>query len=416
MSNESDKVILVVTTFQDKKDVSSSNSLSNIISSTTNTPNSISAIGVTGINLVVNQPKSPEIIVQSAINVDLIPSITQTTVLTATPVGLQGKQGNTGPAGPTGPTGADSTVPGPTGPTGATGSTGEQGIQGIQGPTGATGATGPTGEQGIQGIQGPTGPTGATGPTGPTGIQGPTGAGGALGYWGSFWSTQDQVATLANTGYAITLNNTDPDSSGVYISDGSRINFQHAGVYSIIFSIQFVNTHVQIHDVNVWLKKNGSNVEDTDSKWSVVESHGSVDGHAIGAVNFVLKLNVGDYIELFWQTNDTRLSLQYIEAASPAPAIPSVIVTATQVMYTQIGPTGPTGPQGIQGPTGPTGTILNYVETLNGHSGAITITGSSNEIEVINTGVTISIGLPNDVIITGNFAVLGEFNIDGGIY
>jgi len=32
-----------------------------------------------------------------------------------------------------------------------------------------------------------------------------------------------------------------------------------------------------------------------------------------------------------------------------------VVFTATQVMYTQLGPTGPTGSQGIQGPTGPTG-------------------------------------------------------------
>jgi hypothetical protein len=31
------------------------------------------------------------------------------------------------------------------------------------------------------------------------------------------------------------------------------------------------------------------------------------------------------------------------------------VFTATQVMYTQVGPTGPTGSQGIQGPTGPTG-------------------------------------------------------------
>jgi len=70
-----------------------------------------------------------------------------------------------------------------------------------------------------------------------------------------------------------------------------------------------------------------------DSKWSIVESHGGVNGHAIGTVNFVLKLNAADYIELFWQTTNTNVILEYNAAASPAPAIPSVILTATQVMY-----------------------------------------------------------------------------------
>jgi hypothetical protein len=199
---------------------------------------------------------------------------------------------------------------------------------------------------------------GGYGSTGPTG---PTGAGGALGYWGSFWSTQDQVATLANTEYQITLNNTDPDSNGVSISNSSRINFAHSGVYSIIYSVQFVNTGNQIEDVDIWLKKNGSNVADTDSRWSVVSSHAGVDGHAIGSVNYMLEVNAGDYLELAWKTTHADLSIQYLPAAAPAPAVPSIILTAQQVMYTQVGPTGPTGPtgdqgpQGIQGSTGSTG-------------------------------------------------------------
>jgi hypothetical protein len=196
---------------------------------------------------------------------------------------------------------------------------------------------------------------GGVGPTGPTGA---TGAGGALGYWGSFWSTQDQVATFADTEYQITLNNTDPDSNGVSISNSSRINFAHSGVYSIIYSVQFVNTGNQIEDVDIWLKKNGSNVADTDSRWSVVASHAGVDGHAIGSVNYMLEVNAGDYLELAWKTTHADLSIQYLPASAPAPAVPSVILTAQQVMYTQVGPTGstgPTGPTGSQGSTGATG-------------------------------------------------------------
>jgi hypothetical protein len=271
--------------------------------------------------------------------------------------GATGPQGATGAIGPTGPQGNTGAI-GPTGPQGNTGATGPQGNTGAIGPTGPqgnTGATGSTGPQGNTGATGPTGPQGNTGAIGPTGPIGPTGAGGALGYWGSFWSTQDQIAVTANTEYQITYNNTDPDSNGVSISNSSRINFANAGVYSIIYSVQFVNADNQIQDANIWLKKNGSNVADSDSKWSVVARHGGVDGHAIGSVNYVLKLNAGDYLELAWQTTDLDLSIQYLSAVSPAPAIPSIILTATQVMYTQVGPTGATGEQGPAGATGPQG-------------------------------------------------------------
>jgi hypothetical protein len=59
-----------------------------------------------------------------------------------------------------------------------------------------------------------------------------------------------------------------------------------------------------------------------------------------------------------------------------SPAVPSIIVTATQVMYQQIGPTGstgPTGPTGIAGPTGPTGN--NGVTGPTGPQGIQGITG-----------------------------------------
>jgi len=378
MSISNDQVILVITTFKQDNVSSAQINVSNIVTQGDTSPRLLSN-NTEQNTIVVSNVKSPEISIYPTTNILVPYEESGTTILVATPVGMQGIQGPTGDRGTTGATGSI----GPTGP------------------------TGPTGADSIV-----PGPTGATGPTGP---QGPTGSGGVLGYWGSFWSNLDQSATAANTGYAITLENTDPDSNGVYLSDGSRINFQNAGVYSIIFSIQFANTHVQIHDADVWFKKNGSNIPDSDSKWSVVESHGGEEGHAIGAVNLVLKLNAGDYIELYWQTNDTRIILQNDPAVPPAPAIPSVIVTATQVMYTQIGPTGPTGPQGIQGPTGPTGTISGtYVSSIKGVYGAVTAKGVTNQVEITTRGTSeLQIGLTDNVTITGNLEVQGNINILG---
>jgi hypothetical protein len=127
-----------------------------------------------------------------------------------------------------------------------------------------------------------------------------------------------------------------------------------------------VNAGNQIHDANIWLQKNGTALPDSDSRWSVVGSHSGVDGHAIGTVNFILSLTAGDYIELYWQTGGTDISLQYVPALAPAPAIPSVIVTAAQVMYSQVGATGATGPAGATG-----------IQGLDGVSGSVGATGQT---------------------------------------
>ena len=80
--------------------------------------------------------------------------------------------------------------------------------------------------------------------------------------------------------------------------------------------------------------------------------------YVVAAWNYLESFSAGDYVELIWMTNNTNVSIDHMDAGALNPAIPSIILTAQQVMYTQIGPTGPTGPIG---PTGPSGvpTALN---------------------------------------------------------
>jgi len=260
--------------------------------------------------------------------------------------------------------------------------------------------------------------SGITGPTGPTG------AGGTLGYWGSFWDTTDQTAPAANTAYMVTLNSADPDNSGISVVSGSRVTFAYAGVYSLTFSIQFVNTDTQIHDVNVWLRKNDSgssgDVPDSDSRLSIQQRHGGIDGYGLMTVNFVLKLAAGDFIEMVWAVTSTQISIQTVPAgtAPVSPAIPSVIFTATQVMYTQSGPTGasgPTGPTGSNGangstgPTGPTG-----AQGIQGDAGPTGPTGPTGSQGIQgNAGPTGPTGAQGDQGITGPVGPTGPTGSNG---
>jgi hypothetical protein len=160
---------------------------------------------------------------------------------------------------------------------------------------------------------------------------------GSPGQWGSFYDTTSQTAT-ANTPTSIKLRSTDALSRGIRIESESRMTFERAGIYSIIYSIQFSNSDTSIHDVNVWLRKNGGgtsgNVENSDTRFSVISSHGGTEGNIVGTVNYVLKIDANDYLELIWATTNV---LAYIHAGgvqtSPfaRPGIPGIICTATQV-------------------------------------------------------------------------------------
>jgi hypothetical protein len=150
--------------------------------------------------------------------------------------------------------------------------------------------------------------------------------------YGAFQDTTDQTAASTTAAYAITLDTTDY-AVGVSIVSNSQITVRSAGVYNIQFSLQFANDNVAIQDVDVWFRKNGTDVAGSNSKFSVPNSHGGTDGHLIAALNFYIQLAAGDYVQLMWSTTSTDVSIEHLAAqTSPTrPTTPSVIVTINKV-------------------------------------------------------------------------------------
>lgn len=138
----------------------------------------------------------------------------------------------------------------------------------------------------------------------------------------------DQTAANTTTAYAITYDTTDY-SLGASLSNSSRLNVSYSGLYNLQFSAQFVNTDSSIHDIDIWFRKNGTDIANSNSRYSVPNRHGSVDGHLIAALNFFVALEKNDYVQIMWSTDSTNVSLQSLPAGtSPTrPAIPSVIAT-----------------------------------------------------------------------------------------
>ena len=151
--------------------------------------------------------------------------------------------------------------------------------------------------------------------------------------YGSFYDTTDQTAASTTTAYAITYNTTDL-SNGVTIVSSSQITFAYTGLYNIQFSVQLSNNDNAPQDVDIWFRKNGTDIANSNSRFGLAARKSVGDPfHIVGALNFFVSVAANDYIQLMWRTSNTGVQIEYYAAGTTPtrPAIPSVILTTTFV-------------------------------------------------------------------------------------
>ena len=151
--------------------------------------------------------------------------------------------------------------------------------------------------------------------------------------YGAFQDGTDQTAANTTTAYAITFDTTD-FNNGVTLSNSSRLNVSQSGIYNIQFSVQLVNTTNASVDIDIWFRKNGTNIDKSNSRFGLAPRKSMGDPfHLIGAMNFFVSLDTNDYVELMWRTSDVGAYIEHYAASSTPtrPSIPSVIATVTFV-------------------------------------------------------------------------------------
>ena len=151
--------------------------------------------------------------------------------------------------------------------------------------------------------------------------------------YGAFQDGTDQTAANTTTAYAITFDTID-FSNGVTLSNSSRLNVSQAGIYNLQFSIQFTNTTNASQDVDVWFRKNGTNIDKSNSRFGFAPRKGAGDPyHTIAALNFFVNLAANDYVEIMWRPTDVDVRIEHYTASSTPtrPAVPSVIATLSFV-------------------------------------------------------------------------------------
>ena len=141
----------------------------------------------------------------------------------------------------------------------------------------------------------------------------------AIGYWGSFFSTSIQTNAGATSANLMTVNNSDPSNNQVQIgASSSQIKVLNAGTYNIQFSAQFDKTDSGADDVDVWFRKNGANLADSNSTMTINNNNGRL----IASWNYMLTLVANDYIEIAWSSLDIDMRILY-QIAGTGPTRPA---------------------------------------------------------------------------------------------
>jgi hypothetical protein len=143
------------------------------------------------------------------------------------------------------------------------------------------------------------------------------------------------VAAVANVSAPVLFNGTSLASSQVYIgTPTSRIYITNAGIYNYQYSVQVSNSAAQIHDLTLWIRVNGVDVPDSSSVVNLPVKRGAVNSETVLAINYLVPIQAGDYVELIWLADDSAVSLSTIPAQVVAPIYPqapAVILTVTFV-------------------------------------------------------------------------------------
>jgi hypothetical protein len=149
------------------------------------------------------------------------------------------------------------------------------------------------------------------------------------GLWGSFISGVVQSAALSTNAYAMSAE-TQTSGSGVTVVDNSKFTVLSAGTYNIQFSAQIEDTgNSSQKTIDIWLAIDETPVNNSNTQVQLNSNNGKL----VVSWNFVEPLSAGQYVQIMWTASNSSVILNTLGAQiNPTrPAVPSVIVTITQV-------------------------------------------------------------------------------------
>jgi hypothetical protein len=145
---------------------------------------------------------------------------------------------------------------------------------------------------------------------------------------GLFFNTADQTFAVINTAYPVVFSATYL-SNAVQLQSGStsRVEALVGGIYNFQYSGQVLSSSGSAKELAIWIRRDG-----TDIGYSTRVFTDSVNNHRnTTSWNFNIDLQAGQYIEIVAAVTSTDLWLDAAAAASPAPAVPSSVMSVNFV-------------------------------------------------------------------------------------
>ena len=153
----------------------------------------------------------------------------------------------------------------------------------------------------------------------------------STGSYGSFYDTTTQPNPVANAANSMSFNET-AITNGVSLSGSTSpfntyIKTETAGVYNIQFSAQIDKTDGGEDNIDIWIRKNGTDLIDTATSLTLPKNNNRL----VAAWNWFVQSAANDYYQIIWSSADIDMRLLAEASSSLHPGIPSVILTANRI-------------------------------------------------------------------------------------
>ena len=144
----------------------------------------------------------------------------------------------------------------------------------------------------------------------------------------SFYRTTDVTAAAADTAYAITY---DAPSGNVGIdrdaTDNSKIVFDEAGEYLVMFSAQIASSSASTVKFNFWPRLNGTDATNNTIIYSLHQN----DATVVVSRSAKFDVSAGDYLQVMWAVDSTSGTLDASAATAFSPAAPASTLHITRM-------------------------------------------------------------------------------------
>jgi len=144
----------------------------------------------------------------------------------------------------------------------------------------------------------------------------------------SLYRTTDVTAAAINTAYAITY---DAPSGNVGIdrdaTDNSKIVFDEAGEYLVMFSAQISSTSSSTVKFYFWPRLNGTDAANNTIVYSLHQN----DATVVVSRGAKFDVSAGDYLQVMWAVDSTSGFLDASAATAFSPAAPATTLHITRM-------------------------------------------------------------------------------------